>query len=296
MDTIIDKYKEKLVVLLDAFDKFCTENNLNYYASGGTAIGVVRHKGFIPWDDDIDVVMPRADYNRMIELRNTLDPDKYFIKTLGDEDYLYAYGKFCDAQTTLVEYKIYPGCIIGVNIDVFPIDEVLDDKETLCIKRKKFHSLHERFLITYQKLSMRNLLSYIRHGEIKKAFESLYYGMLATESIKIQTRELFVEFEKEWQLDKGFFLYNHSAFYPLEKELLSKYWFDDFIYMPFENTKIRMMKGYDQYLSQLFGDYMTPPPLDKQVLQHSHYYLNLKERLSKNEIEIRLTNDEHFVF
>ena len=91
-------------------------------------------------------------------------------------------------------------------------------------------------------------------------------------------------------------MYNHSAFYPLKKELLAKEWFGEFVYMPFENTKIRMMKGYDQYLSQLFGDYMTPPPVDKQVLQHSHYYLNLKERLSKREIEIRLANGEHFCF
>ncbi len=296
MDSLIEKYKEKLLDLLVAFDKFCTDNNLKYYASGGTAIGVVRHKGFIPWDDDIDVVMPREDYNRMIELRNTLNPKKYYIKTLGDEDYIYAYGKFCDAQTTLVEYKIYPRCIIGVNIDIFPIDEVLDDRETLCIKRRKFYSLRERFLMTYQKLSMRNLLSYLKHGEIKKAFESLYYGVLSSNLKKKKTRDLFIAFEKKWQLDKGVFLYNHSAFYPLEKELLSKDWFSDFVYMPFENTKIRMMKGYNQYLSQLFGDYMTPPPLDKQVSQHSHYYINLKERLSRNEIEVRMASDEYSVF
>lgn len=296
MDTIIEKYKEKLIDLLIAFDKFCTENNLNYYASGGTAIGVVRHKGFIPWDDDIDVVMPRADYNRMIELRNILDPSKYYIKTLGDEDYIYAFGKFCDAQTTLIEFDTYPNCIIGAYIDIFPIDEVENDIEKLSIKRNTFKKLRDRFLITYNANLVKTILFQIKKGKLSVAIDSLCFGLLSSESKKKRTRNAYIRYEQEWQLDKGTYLYNHSAFYPLEKELLTKEWFGEFVYMPFENTKIRMMKGYDQYLSQLFGDYMTPPPVDKQVLQHSHYYLNLKERLSKREIEIRLANGEHFCF
>ena len=118
----------KLLSMLDTFHKICIENNLSYYVVGGTALGAIRHKGFIPWDDDIDVGMPRDDYEKFKNLAKTLYLSEYEFEFSGKKDFTYTYGKMYDTTTTLIENNRYRICR-GIFIDIFPIDGLGNDYE-----------------------------------------------------------------------------------------------------------------------------------------------------------------------
>lgn len=291
---VLVQYKNKLVEVMKSFDRFCTDNQLQYFASSGTAIGAIRHKGFIPWDDDIDVYMPRADYNRLMQLRKTLSGSGYAIKDLGDNEYVYAFAKYYDANTTLIETKEFPKCIIGVYIDIFPLDEVFGSYEEISRKKTEYSAAYRMYQDTFIKVTPRMFLSYFYHRNFKRFLE-LFRAVFFTEKKKADIRSKFCQLEKQWSKEHGRLLLTHSCIYPLERELFQKEWFSDYVYLPFENIEIRLPKEYDHYLTHLFGDYMTPPPAEKQVSTHSHYYLNFREQLSYREIKKRLSIGETLV-
>lgn len=284
------QYKRKLIETLEAFDGFCCDNGLHYYACGGTAIGAVRHKGIIPWDDDIDVVMPRSDYDKMISLRDTLNITKYRIKTLGDEGYIYGFGKFYDNTTTLIEVAEFPSCVIGAYIDIFPLDKVSSNVEEVVEKKRKYNELFRLFQHTYYKITMHMVLAHIHHGLFRDLFSIISFKFRSPQYIK-KVREDFLRYDAEWTEDSGDYYFVHHSFYPVKKEMLKPDWFEDYKYLPFDTYKIRIMSGYHDYLKQLFGDYMTPPPTSKQISQHSHYYLNLYEGLTLEEVKQRMKNN-----
>ena len=294
-DEILIEYKNRLLQTFVAFDEFCTTYGLNYFACSGTAIGAVRHKGFIPWDDDIDVLMLRKDYDRLIQLRSHLNETHYRIADLGDEGYIYPFAKFYDTNTTLQEYKAFPTCCLGVYVDIFPLDEVPDNIDKVRKAKVQYEQLFRDFQNTFFKPSLRWGLSSIYHLTFKTMFRTLYCCNAAKKRKEV-LREQFVKFENNWIKDKGPNLLVHHAIYSLEREIFPMEWFDSYIYMPFENYQIRVCSDYDKYLTHLFGDYMTLPPVEDQVSHHSHYYLNLKEGLTTDEVKRRVSKGEHLVY
>ena len=118
--------REKQKLLLYLFKKFhdlCEENKLIYNAFGGTLLGAIRHKGFIPWDDDIDVTMPREDYNKLIEIVKTLENKELIIHTYPDESYIYPYSKLGLIDTMQYEEIVKsPYNKLSVNMDIFTVD------------------------------------------------------------------------------------------------------------------------------------------------------------------------------
>ena len=117
----LNKYKSKVLEVLKYTIKFCEKNNLKYYLADGSALGCVRHKGYIPWDDDIDIYMPRKDYNRLISLKEKVSLDGYTVKSLKDKNYYLTFAKIYDSNTTVWEFKDCPD-ILGVYVDIFPLD------------------------------------------------------------------------------------------------------------------------------------------------------------------------------
>ena len=118
----LPQYDLKLKAVLAAFSEFCAREGLRWFISFGSAIGTVRHGGMIPWDDDIDVYMPREDFRKLLSLP---DPEGYEIVHLSrsSQPLPYTYAKFCDANSTIWEQRKYP-CVIGVFIDVFPLEDM----------------------------------------------------------------------------------------------------------------------------------------------------------------------------
>lgn len=287
---VLAKYKEVLLKTLKFFDEFCTEHNLNYFASSGTAIGAVRHNGIIPWDDDIDVYMLRKDYNRLLELRNELLAYGYRICALGDKECIYPFIKFYDANTTYIEDAYTSRCSIGVFIDIFALDEVSGTPEEVEKRKEKYLKLYKDFLISFRYPDWENVKDWLKNR---------YYRTLAISalphSIKKRIRERFISYESEWSRDSGDFLYFHGCFLGIDRELFPKEWFQNYHYVPFDSYRIRVNDNVHEYLSLLFGDYMTPPPVEKRNERHRYLYLNLKEGLPAEEVEKRLKVGETIV-
>ena len=107
------KYKEILCKTMKSFINICKEHNLQYYACAGTCLGAIRHKGMIPWDDDIDVLMPRSDYDKFLALKQKLQGTGYEIVDSNNQFYNQWFAKFSDANTTIVEMTDFP-IVFGV--------------------------------------------------------------------------------------------------------------------------------------------------------------------------------------
>ena len=118
----IDDVHKHILKIAKAVDEVCKTHNLRYYIWAGTMIGAIRHKGFIPWDDDLDIAMPRADYNLLVEHAAEWLPEPYeMVCTETDSEYPLPFGKIQDASTTLIE-RMHLRYLGGIYIDVFPID------------------------------------------------------------------------------------------------------------------------------------------------------------------------------
>lgn len=123
----------ELLKLLDCFDAVCSRNGLSYMLVGGTLLGAVRHKGFIPWDDDIDLAMPREDYDRLLALPLDAFPPPVFLQTPAtDSGYPKRFVKLRNSMTTQIPHKeaVFK-CNHGIFIDIFPLDAVADDPKEL---------------------------------------------------------------------------------------------------------------------------------------------------------------------
>lgn len=288
-------FKQCLIKALDALEEICSQNNLNYYACAGTALGTVRHQGIIPWDDDIDIFMFRDDYDKLIALDSQIRANTHYaIAKLGDDDYIYPFAKFYDTSTTLVELDTFQSCVIGAYIDIFPLDEVSGTYDDISEKKRQYDKLFKHFQLTFKNLSLRYIFSCFYHRNLAELCEVLLNKFRSNDK-KRNIRKRFIDYENAWQKESGDMLLCHHGMYSLKKELMPKFFFDEYIYMPFEGTQIRIMKRYDEYLVHLFGDYMTPPPVNKQVTHHSHYYLNLTQGINKEEVQQRLIKGENTV-
>ena len=132
------EWNAAILDILKTFISICHTHNLRYYCCAGTAIGAVRHHGMIPWDDDIDVIMPRPDYDRFLEIARHEDFGNYEVVTpYNNERYPLYFSKLVNKNTTLIEEKERP-CIIGLFVDIFPLDATADDVEQAKALQRKY--------------------------------------------------------------------------------------------------------------------------------------------------------------
>jgi len=276
------EYKEKLLATFKAFDAFCRKHDIKYYAAYGTLIGAVRHNGIIPWDDDIDVTMIREDYDRFISLRSELENSKYEIVDPSNPGYYLSYAKFVDRTTTLWEVEQYE-YVIGVFIDIFPLDHVEDNIEILKDRQTKFFNICNCHFYGYQNLLCKSNLRYLSLSHPRGIVDWLH--LLKLKIRKKYYSQKFWECDAQLRTSKGDKLLCFDIQYAIEKELFKSEWFEKQIRVPFENTEICIMEGYDQYLTQIYGNYMSLPPVEERVSRHYHYFLDLDRRWSLDEIK-----------
>lgn len=276
------RYIEILLQTMKDFDAFCTKHDLNYFACGGTAIGAVRHQGMIPWDDDIDVYMPREDYNKLLKLKEELKDTPYELIETGSKGYYLPFSKFSYKNSTIWEYEAFP-YIFGVYVDIFILDETSDNIKEVTPLADQYKYYLDRYLRSQQTHTVERLLRLGRQGNIKSLIGCVWdiaFYIPQRKYLRKKCESLLkklIEFNGNSYICYGLNMTN-------EHEIFSKTLFRDYIYMPFDNIQVRMPIGYDQYLKQQYGDYMTPPPYSGRETTHEKYYLNLERRLSIDEI------------
>lgn len=248
---------ECLKILKDVH-KFCIENDIMYSVAYGTLIGVIRHKGFIPWDDDIDIFMPRPDYDRFCD---TFKSPYFKIKSPGkDKDCMIAFTRVYDDMRTITD-SVVPWCgeKTGVWVDVFPIDAV-PDRETF-----KEEPVYEQVVKDWSRsVTARTALGPFRKSKsfvfnVKLLGKKILFGKNGAS--KFIGRILDCQRAIAWGSTKHW-----SQLACLDDIEWHK--MKDFVSvspMPFEDTEVMVMNGYDSILRESFGDYMQLPPVEKRV-------------------------------
>jgi lipopolysaccharide cholinephosphotransferase len=172
------QYKDLILDVFKAFIEICTEHNLRYFCCGGTAIGAIRHQGMIPWDDDIDVLMPRPDYERLIVLLMRMKMEKYeIINATLDGTYYLPFAKLCNKHTSLVEYADIPS-VFGAYIDIFPLDGAASCDVERRKLLQKFRRAANKLLIIPKasKDNFRGGIKRLLNFQLRTAFNEFFYA------------------------------------------------------------------------------------------------------------------------
>lgn len=277
-----EKYKIKLLELFQKFIIFCEDYSLNYFCTGGTMLGAVRHHGFIPWDDDIDLFMMRKDYNRLISLQDELNKRGLGLEGVQCNNKYAVFLKIWDKNTTLWEIEEIP-FVYGVYIDIFPLDYSDDTVSEFREKYKKRRNLFLLYQLSQMKFSFHSLRNRLKQKDYKFIVKGLISLFVPCQSRNI-IRKLILRDDAKKQKGNGQYLASYYGDY-WEREYLKREWFEDFILVDFENLKVKIPIGYDGYLSQIYHDYKKLPPKEKQITHHYHFFLDLNRHLTLKEIK-----------
>lgn len=249
-----DELKIIQLNILDNLSKFCIKNKIHYILSYGTLIGAVRHNGYIPWDDDIDICMPRPDYERFLSLFNKKNENYKVMEHRIDKNYKLPFAKVYDTNTIINEY-LYIKDNFGVYIDVFPIDGIKSDNQI------KLSILYNKLLNTKRaiiKNSQRSILKKVILSIGKIIIHPISIHCILKKITNISTIASFNDSQ-----------YAANIVSPYGKcEIMPKELFQEFTMHKFENGEYKIPKEYDKYLKNIYGDYMQLPPIEKQVTHH----------------------------
>lgn len=267
-EEVREKLKGKQLYLLKEFLNICRNNNLQYFLVGGSALGAVRHKGYIPWDDDIDVALPRHDYNKFIEIAQTQLGSSIFLQTfLTDKEYRNDFAKLRLEGTAFIESSCRNLNIHhGIYMDIFPIDGYPDKKSD--IKRMNFI---KRVVKTYVG---KDYCSYNNSPIIKKICRkcwlfvcSVLCGFQHTSNVLNHLDKLY----QRWDYNSCYEVVCHGGAWG-ELEHCPKVQYGNGTSAQFEGIDVLIPELFDEYLEHKYPNYMQLPPPEKRV---SHHYCDV---------------------
>ncbi|WP_249662834.1 LicD family protein [Lentilactobacillus buchneri] len=246
--------------LFKQFAKITHQHHIHYIALGGTMLGAVRHQGFIPWDDDMDVGMLRVDYEQFLKVaEKDLKGTHYFLQTpWTDENYALSYSKLLDRNTFIEEKNNVNNARKGVFLDIFPLDRIPDSP-----------ARQRRQILDMRRLDSRIYLK-LRYNVIDNPIRKFHASLSAeqaetAEDFKKQRESVMTMYNDKAALMN---VKNLASQYAYEKDILSLDQLNDTIVLPFEDTYIRVPADYDGILTKIYGDYMTLPPENARTEKH----------------------------
>ena len=252
----IQELRQIQMGILDEVHRYCEAHGLRYFLSSGTLIGAVRHKGYIPWDDDIDIYMPRQDYEAF--LQSYSDPNGIYraINPATESHYYYTFAKVVDQRTHMVE-KETEGYQIGVYMDIFPVDFVTEDLQQ---RQQVFKQKKLLYKIRRCKISNTNPL------QSRLAYLVYKCWPMSVRQIERKIRNLIV-LDTPTQT-----VCNMTEAGPSIKGCFPADDIASAVDIEFEGKTYKTMIGYKDYLQRTYGDYMTLPPVEQRVTHKFEAY------------------------
>lgn len=262
--------QRKLLDILLYFSNFCNQHNLMFYLCGGCLIGAIRHKGFIPWDDDIDIFMPRADYERFAVLWEKYgDKDKYtYCRTNRSNNYHHHAASLRDNNTTFINsHSVNEDICHGLALEFGPIDGCPSSN----IKRyiQLFYAMIFA-LFNAQRLPDNK-------GKFFRVMAGIIYKLAPSKEMRYRIWKYSEKQMSKYKWEDCDYVVELIG--NLNGMILKhpKSDFDHVVYKEFEGYEMPVMAGYDKYLRKIFGNYMELPPVDQRVAKHNTVYINLEK-------------------
>ena len=249
--------KDVELEMLKQFVSACKKYSLKYYLMGGTMLGAIRHKGFIPWDDDIDVGMPRSDYEKLLGLAQGVLKSPHFLQNIyTDKSYPGIHSKIRNSNTTFIESTARKLDINhGIFIDIFPLDYYPEDVKEQKRLDQCVHSMNRRISDYYYTFNTKQslirraigLLDNVKHPDARTT-------LLERDKVLKSVKEsgLIINWGGAWG----------------KKEIVPAEWYGDGVDTIFEGIPVKVPTEYDKWLTQVYGNYMQLPPVNKRVTHH----------------------------
>lgn len=271
---MLKRLQEELFKILLDIDYVCKKHDIKYMLCGGTLIGAIRHKGFIPWDDDIDIVMPRKEYDRFIELWQKNAPEGYILQNYNtDTDFTNNFTKIRKEKTLFYEYenekiKKYHK---GIFIDIFPAEKVAP---------KKIGRIMQYIACAVNLLFSKGHSS--GSGGIVGIVEKILLKVKTKHHVKIRLRA--EKFYKKWNKNKQLMYFlpdtigDCKVYFPPDL-------FDNFTKIEFNKKEYFVVEKYIEALKIWYGDYMQLPPEEERVWKHSPIYVDFEHNFEELDVE-----------
>lgn len=252
----MEELKSIQLHILKAADRFCRQNGINYWLDYGTLLGAVRHQGYIPWDDDIDIGMMRADYEKFCSEFNGFSRRYQVLCLENDTGFIYPYAKVVDTETVLFEPD-ENGYRISVNIDVFPYDNAPDDIK----KQNRMHAVKDILLALN---SLRTYYGRPNGGCLRRMLIAIARVVLKVFPRCYFTKKIITHARKYEEMKTG--AIGNFTTYP--KAAGNRRIFKSLTKSIFEGSAYPVPGGWNEWLMLLYGDYMELPPADKRKSSH----------------------------
>lgn len=272
MNNTVKEMQKIILEMLKLFLEICQKNKLRYFLIDGSCLGAVRHKGFIPWDDDIDIGMPRKDYDIFLKIAQHELPDGYFLQfNETDKHYVCTFAKIRNSNTTFIEKSVsHLDINHGVFLDIFPLDGYKESTILNILKTKYSFGI----------------LKFIKPSSFMYSFRRFLHNLLLL--------NFCMNYEKyRDKMDKIIKKYDYDGndliqIYCGAWEIVPREYFGTGIEGEFEGLKVMLPEKYDLYLTNVYGDYMKLPPEDERVTHHHTSVIDLNKPYTyyiKKEIE-----------
>jgi lipopolysaccharide cholinephosphotransferase len=258
----LDTIKKLELDILKYIDGVCRENNIEYFLFGGSLLGAVREKGMIPWDDDIDIGLTRQNYNKLIDVLISKKNQRYkLLNNSVEKSYFYPFSKLIDSQTEMNEIGLKKIDNYGVYVDIFAIDNLPDNNKER-EKRYKAQKRAQRYIFYWgmKKIEEKNFIKKILKNIIK-----IYSNILGIRRILKKYDAICTKYDN-----------TNSSYaiscWPIYKKNNEIQQMEDFLKtmdFEFDGIMVKILVNYDRFLTNLYGNYMTPPPPEKRVSPHN---------------------------